>query len=932
MRPIETTAEGRKRLSFAKDSAFATLTYLAQAVTSTLELSDVLVRIAHAATDLLPDAAARIWVAEDSWLRLRAEAGTGETHRHGGRAELAFGEGLTGYVALTQQRLVVDDVLGDPRAVNVEWMREEGYVGAVVIPLIVRDKLAGVLTLLSRIRYQLSADELDILSAFASQAAIAIANARLFSETDRRRRAAEALAEVGRMVSHSFDEEKIGLRIADSLRGLLEARTAALYRLDHTSGDAHAVAVSGEIGPSFGPDVVFPHGTGAIGLAVRERTAVFTPNVLTDPRIMLTPDIRARIEQAAFRAVLAVPLFSQAGVIGALGVGDRAGRVFSAEDVRLAQTFADQAAIALENARLFAEQQRLLEVARTRQARLQALLDVSRELARIQPLDRLFAAVATTCAQLLGAESVGIRLVEGDELVVAGTWGDGRGVMVTPRLKIGESVSGLVAATGQPIVVTDPANDPRLIPPHREALARFGYAGLMAVPITPGDRVAGVLSVQTLRQGGFTADDLALVTAFASHVAVALENNRLYAEGRRAYDQLSQTQNQLVQAQKMQAIGQLAGGIAHDFNNLLTVIGGRTDMLLHRMRPDDPFRRDVDAINTTAQRATDLTRQLLAFSRKQVLEPKVLDLNRVVGELTPLLQRLIGEHIELITVLDPALGAVKADPRQLEQVLMNLTLNARDAMPEGGRVTLETANVTLDADYARDHIGVVPGPHVMLAVSDTGEGMDPETVARIFEPFFTTKGPGKGTGLGLATVYGIVKQSDGNIWVYSEPGRGTTFKIYLPRVFDSPDTAPASAVATHAPGGAETILLVEDEAAVRQLARDILAAQGYNVLEAGHGGEALLLAARHAGTIDLLLTDVVMPHMSGRVLAERLAATRPETRVLYMSGYTDNAVVHHGVLDAGTVYLQKPFTPDSLARKVREVLDGGSSPQRSIAP
>jgi len=914
--------------ALGRESPFAILTALARAVSGTLELSDVLQRIATAAVGLLPDSAARIWVVEDGWLRLRAEAGTRGPSGAGARTELAIGEGMTGYVALTHERLVVEDVLAEPRTPNAEWMREQGYVSAVVIPLQGRDELVGVLLLLTRHRHRFTPEELDILDAFASQAAVAVVNARLFTETDRRRRAAEALAEVGRVISRSLDSEEVGQRIADSITSLLQARVSALYRLDPASGDAVAIAVSDNGEPAVPGRVVLPRGTGAVGVAVRERAPMVTTNVLTDPRVTLSPEQRAWLERAPYRAVLAVPITIQDRVVGALGVADRAGRLFGREEVRLAQAFADQAAIALENARLFTEQRHLLETARIREARLQAVLNVSRELARIQPLESLFHTVATTCTQLLEADSAGIRLVEGDELVMAGIWGDARGIMLAPRLKIGESVSGLVAATGQPIVVADPGRDPRLIPSHREALGRLGYAGLLVVPIALGEQVAGVLSVQTRKRGGFTAEDVAVVTALASHAAVALENNRLYTEARRAYDELSQTQSQLIQAQKMQAVGQLAGGIAHDFNNLMTVITGRAQLLLRQLRPGDPLRRDVDAISATAQRATDLTRQLLAFSRKQVLEPKVLNLNQVVADLAPMLRRLIGDHVELVTALDPDLGQTKADPRQLEQVLMNLALNARDALPDGGRITLETANVVLDADYAREHVGSRPGPHVMLAVSDTGRGMDAETLARIFEPFFTTKGPGKGTGLGLATVYGIVKQSGGNIWVYSEVGRGTTFKIYLPRVFEAPDVQPPAPAPTGMPRGQETILLVEDDETVRHLARDILTAQGYNVLEATHGGEALLLAGRCQGPIHLLLTDVVMPHMSGRALADRLATTHPETKVLYMSGYTENAVVHHGVLDGETVYIQKPFTVEGLARKVREVLDADPALKR----
>jgi CheY-like chemotaxis protein len=299
----------------------------------------------------------------------------------------------------------------------------------------------------------------------------------------------------------------------------------------------------------------------------------------------------------------------------------------------------------------------------------------------------------------------------------------------------------------------------------------------------------------------------------------------------------------------------------------------------------------------------------------------VLDLNAVVSNMGEMLRRLIGEDIALVTVLGPGLGRVKADPGQVEQVIMNLAINARDAMPHGGRLTLETANVELGADYARQHVDTCPGPHVMLALSDTGVGMDAATQARIFEPFFTTKGPGKGTGLGLAMVYGIVKQSGGSLWVYSEPGQGTTFKFYLPLV-DEPvapahrDDAPAQPLR-----GLETILLVEDEEAVRDLARDVFTARGYTVLEARQGSEALRICERHAGPIHLMLTDVVMPEMSGRELADRLAVLRPGMKVLYMSGYTDNAVVHHGILDPGTIFLQKPFSPAVLAKKVREVLD-----------
>ncbi len=379
---------------------------------------------------------------------------------------------------------------------------------------------------------------------------------------------------------------------------------------------------------------------------------------------------------------------------------------------------------------------------------------------------------------------------------------------------------------------------------------------------------------------------------------------------------------QLFQAQKMESVGRLAGGVAHDFNNLLGVIAGYGELLGKRL-PDDPrLKKYLSDIMKAGERAAGLTRQLLAFSRRQVLQPRILDLNAVVGEMERMLQRLIGEDIQLATVLEGKLGRARADPGQIEQVLMNLAVNARDAMPRGGRLTLETANVDLDVTYARSRPGVEPGPHVMLAVSDTGHGIPPEVLDHIFEPFFTTKEEGKGTGLGLATVHGIVKQSGGHIFVYSEAEHGTTFKIYLPRLEEAVTAMEATPpVEAELPRGSETILLVEDEASLRSLVRECLEVSGYTVVEARHAAHALEIAEVHPAPLHLLMTDVVMPGMSGRELAERLAASHAETRVLYMSGYTDDAVVLHGVLAADVAFLQKPFTTDALARAVREVLD-----------
>jgi CheY-like chemotaxis protein len=375
------------------------------------------------------------------------------------------------------------------------------------------------------------------------------------------------------------------------------------------------------------------------------------------------------------------------------------------------------------------------------------------------------------------------------------------------------------------------------------------------------------------------------------------------------------------QAQKMEAVGRLAGGVAHDFNNLLTVILGYSDVLLDSMEPDDPLRECVDSIRQAGQRASRLTSQLLAFGRRQLLQPQVLDLNAIVSDTGRLLTRLIGEDIALATVLDPGIGAVRADAGQITQMIMNLAVNARDAMPKGGQLTIETANVDLDDSYTAIHPGVQPGPYVMLAVTDTGTGMSPEVLSHLFEPFFTTKPKGLGTGLGLSMVYGIVKQSGGDVHVYSEVGRGTTFKIYLPRI--AATAAAESVVPEPAPASrGETILFVEDDADVAVLVRSMLRDLGYDVLAASNGAEALHICAEHRGAIDLLLTDVVMPGLSGLELADSIRSRR-RIPVLYISGYPGGAAVQHSIVVDRDCFIQKPFTAQALGRKIREVLDRG---------
>jgi signal transduction histidine kinase/CheY-like chemotaxis protein len=583
---------------------------------------------------------------------------------------------------------------------------------------------------------------------------------------------------------------------------------------------------------------------------------------------------------------------------------------FTPAELRLVEGISRQAAVALSHARLVDE-------LKGHQSRLEALLTTAQELSRIQPVEPLLSRVAEACGRLFDAESAAFRLLQGAELVTCGTWGSTLDVIPAPPLQLGEGLTGVVAVTGEALVVADPGNDPRLNPRYR---AR-GIRTFLGVPVKVDEQVVGVLTVRISREGGISPGDVQIAKAFAAQAAVALENSRRYQETQGAFEELSKTKDQLVQAQKMDAIGQLAGGVAHDFNNLLTVITGRSRLFLARTPAGNPGRRDVELIDQAADRAAALTRQLLAFSRKQVLQPKALDPNALIGGLAPMLTRLIGEHIELIIVPGRDIGQVMADPGQIEQVVMNLVVNARDAMPEGGMVKIDTERRDLVTPAPHSKGQIAPGRYVLLRVQDSGSGMDDMTLGKIFEPFFTTKEPGKGTGLGLATVYGIVHQSGGAIGVDSAPGRGTTFTIYLPRI-DAP-VAAREPVAGQArlERGDETILLVEDDHEVRDLAAEVLKAAGYTVLESGDPLEALVIGERHREDIRLLISDMVMPAMRGPALAAQILQIQPEARILYMSGYTTEAIASQGEIDPPGPLLQKPFTPDGLARIVRQVLD-----------
>jgi len=643
------------------------------------------------------------------------------------------------------------------------------------------------------------------------------------------------------------------------------------------------------------------------------------------------------LEQLAIKSVMQVPLRSQGKVLGVLTL-NRHGELampFDEADLDIAQQVADHAALSLINARRFDEARRVNQRLRLISEAAQAFSEATND------LKSLFDVIAGRLSGVLGGLCV-LRLISDDGAYLdpyATTFEaepDSQEIASAAhrvaRWRVDEGIPGRIVKTGLPILIAraDPAEiSAQLTPERARVLEPLSVSSVIGTPLLVRGKVIGTLTaVRRAPAPPYVPEDLQLLQDLAAYASLAIANGQHLesarselAERKRAEAALTLVEDQLRHSQKMDAVGKLAGGIAHDFNNLLSVILSYAALLGEQFEPLDARTADLQEIQRAAERAAGLTRQLLAFSRQQIANPRLVSVNALIRQLSRMLETLTGERIALHLVLAAELGQVKADPGHLEQVLMNLVVNARDAMPDGGAVTIETENVELSEEYAAQHLGVVPGPHVMLAVSDTGIGMDRATQARIFEPFFTTKEVGRGTGLGLSTTFGIVSQNAGSIWVYSELGCGTTFKVYLPRSFEVEHPAQRLRPATRL-SGTETVLLVEDEPQVRTVARAILEAQGYRVLEAGSAEAALILSREHSGDIQLLFTDLVMPGLGGRALAERLLESRPALRVLYSSGYTERAIVHHGVLDDGLELLQKPFTPESLLRKVREVLGG----------
>jgi PAS domain S-box-containing protein len=751
------------------------------------------------------------------------------------------------------------------------WAERFGLQSFLVIPILRHGQVVGACVLdYCHEPHRFTQDQIALATTLGGQVSLAFENAILYQRAEQRAAKLTALSELTQLMTSATGSQEAVDTVARAATTLLGATTTRVWVDDPV---AQVLRTQG----SFGLDreieammtdfPVLPYGQGGVGRVFESRAPLYILDISQDPRWLN----RRIATDGGIHGFVGLPLKAGNRVLGVLAILFRDERHFTPEERELMGLLADQAAIAIHNARLFDE------IARGRRE-AEALAELAQE--RNEKLHGL-----------IYASPLPITALKPDGTVEI--WN-----------AAAERVFGWRAeeVLGQPLP---------MVPRDQEAEFQdlFGR-GLRGEPLI------GIEVRRQRKDGSFV--DVSLSTASlhgANGDIVGMLGIMVDVTERK------QLEEQVRQSQKMDAIGQLAAGVAHDFSNLLTVIQGRSELLQRRLGADDAAQRDLELIRTTAARAAAVTRQLLAFSRKQLLQPRILNLNARVAEMAVMLRQLIGEHIDLVTRLDPALGSVNADPAQLEQVILNLMVNARDAMPDGGRLTLTTANVEGDEILRRHQAAATAGPYVQLTVSDTGVGMDPATQARIFEPFFTTKPSGEGTGLGLSTVYGIVKQHGGHVSIESAPGQGSTFTVYLPLLAQAAETIEVGPADTEAARGCETVLLVEDEAAVRSMARDVLELSGYTVLEAANGEAALGVAKEHRGPIHVLLTDVVMPGMNGRMLADRLVRMRPDLKVLYMSGYTNDAVLRCGVVASGLGWLEKPFTSDGVARKLRQVLE-----------
>ncbi|MBP1714162.1 MAG: multi-sensor hybrid histidine kinase [Deltaproteobacteria bacterium] len=751
---------------------------------------------------------------------------------------------------------------------------EAGLRSMMSVPLISNQRVIGVLHLRSRKSDVYREDDAKVAEGIAAQIAGAISNAQLYqerrraeaalrqSEMDARRLAQEnaIMAEIGQILCSTLNIDTVYERVSETVRRIIPFDRMAINIIQPEGNSFSIPYVFGEDVVSRQKGDMVPLSGTAAAEVIRTQASILIRKGKMEEFASRFPGILPLVK-AGFQSIILIPLVSQDRVIGILNMQRSTSEPFTEENLRLGEKVGAQIAGAVANAQLYAERAKAERAHRESEEKYRLLVENANDAIFIIQ-DKVIRFSNPKTEELLGYEARELTSIPFSEhihpLDRESIWGGN-----------GSGEGKLLAGRTFRI---------------RNRNGREFWVELNSVAILWDGRLA------TLN--------------FARDIT---EQKKLEA--------------QFLQAQKMEAVGRLAGGVAHDFNNLLTVINSHSQLALMELKEWDPLREKFESIQKAGEKAANLTRQLLAFSRRQVVEMKVIDLNAVLSDLEKMLQRLIGEDIELKTSLGAGLGRVKVDPGQIEQAILNLVVNARDAMPSGGKLAIETGNEEVDQEFTGKHIGLKPGRYVRLAVSDTGVGMPPEVKERLFEPFFTTKEKGKGTGLGLSTVYGAVKQSGGEIWVYSEPGLGTTVKIYLPLVDEPLEAGKRKTAGERMPTGQETILVVEDEDEVRKLAVSILSRQGYKVLEASHGGDALLMMENNREPIQLLLTDVVMPGINGPDFARRMKFVYPELKVLYMSGYADNVIFQHGILDQAMAFLQKPFTVERLAGKVREVLD-----------
>jgi len=787
----------------------------------------------------------------------------------------------------------------------------DGYIGR---PISNRELLARVQAML-RIRAveaklrssQVKAEHLIEQAEQSRRALLGILEDQKQAKEAAQQRASQLalLNEIGRQVAALLDLGQVLDRATHLVQERFGFHHVGLFTWAAGKGRLVMRARAGEFAPLFPGDHSVALGQGLVGWVALHGKALLANDVDAEPRYFNPyPD------RLPTRSELSVPIRIGDEILGVLDLQSPQPNAFDPDDVTILETLTDQVAVAINNARLYSQAaQRNREL-----SLLNQVIAATAASGEIEPILKVVCRELARAFEVPQAAAALFNKEKTEATVVAEYLAPGRLPSLGDRIPAANSPASQHLLTHKtPLVIKDAQNDPRQAPIH-DLLRRRGTVSLLLLPLVVDGDVVGSLGVEAVEPRAFSTNEVNLARRVAEQVSGMLARARLREERQ-------QLEEQFHQSQKMEALGRLAGGVAHDFGNVLTVIHLSTRLMEKQLRPEDPLWKHVERIQDAGQRAMNLSRQLLSFSRKEIVKPRILNLSEVVGDMTKMLQRILGEDVEIVTVLPDDVWPIEMDPSQVDQILVNLAVNAQDAMPRGGCLTIETANVVLDGAYVAYHLDVQPGEYVMLSVSDNGVGMDDNVKAHIFEPFFTTKERGKGTGLGLSIVFGVVKQYEGHIWLYSEVGMGTVFKIYLPRAGAEPAASPWREGPVDTVGGEETLLVVEDQSDVRILVQQILADHGYRVLTAVDGVQGLQVSEQYDGPIHLLLTDLVMPRMNGIDLAQQLRLQRPEIAVLHMSGYADRPLIQQLMADPSTTVLSKPFTMEGLTREVRAILD-----------